>query len=106
MTSLFWLVAVFAAAAALAVAARFDQGYVQFAYGAWRVELSLLLFAVLALLAFIAAFIVLRMLQHTLALPAYVRAYRARRHRNRAQAALASAPVSYTHLTLPTILRV
>jgi len=91
MTSLFWLVAVFAAAVALAVLGRFDQGYVQFAYGAWRVELSLLLFAVLALLAFIAAFIVLRMLQHTLALPAYVRAYRARRHRNRAQAALASA---------------
>ena len=43
MRALLWLLAVFAAAAALAVAARFDQGYVQVAWGAWRIELSLLL---------------------------------------------------------------
>jgi HemY protein len=91
MRSLFWLLAVFAAAAAVAVLARLDQGYVRFAFGDWRVETSLLLYAVLLLLAFIVAFVALRMLQHTLALPAYVRAYRARRRRDRAQAALAGA---------------
>lgn len=91
MKSLFWLVAVFAAAAAIAVLARLDQGYVQFALAGWRVEMSLLFFAVLALLAFIAAYVALRLLSHTLALPSYVRAYRARRHRDRAQAALAAA---------------
>jgi HemY protein len=91
MRSLFWLVAVFAAAAAIAVLARLDQGYVQFAFAGWRVEMSFLFFAVLALLAFIAAYVALRLLSHTLALPTYVRAYRARRHRDRAQAALAAA---------------
>lgn len=91
MKGLAWLLAVFAAAAALAVFGHLDRGYVQFAYAEWRVEMSLLLYAVLALLAFIGAFIVVRMLQHTLALPAYVRAFRARRWRERAQAALAAA---------------
>jgi HemY protein len=90
MKGLAWLLAVFAAAAALAVFGHLDRGYVQFAYGEWRVEMSLLLYAVLALLAFIGAFIAVRMLQHTLALPAYVSAFRARRRRDRAQAALAA----------------
>lgn len=91
MKGLAWLLAVFAAAAALAVFGHLDRGYVQFAYGEWRVEMSLLLYAVLALLAFIGAFIAVRMLQHTFALPAYVSAFRARRRRDRAQAALAAA---------------
>ncbi len=91
MKGLFWLLVVFTAAAALAVFGRLDRGFVQFAYADWRLEMSLLLYAVLALLAFVAAFVALRMLQHTLALPGYVRAFRARRRRERAQAALAAA---------------
>ncbi|MEO8718932.1 MAG: heme biosynthesis HemY N-terminal domain-containing protein [Burkholderiales bacterium] len=91
MKGLLWLLAVFTAAAALAVFGHLERGYVQFAYSDWRVEMSLLMFGVLALLAFIAAFFALRMLQHTLAVPAYVRALRARRRRERAQAALAAA---------------
>lgn len=95
MKSLFWLLAVFAAAAAVAVLGRLDQGYVQFAYADWRLEMSLLLFAVLALLAFVAAFIAVRLLQHTLALPAYVRDWRARRSREKAHQALAAALQSW-----------
>ncbi len=91
MRSLFWLLAVFAAAAAVAVLSRLDQGYVRFAWGDWRVETSLLFYAVLSLLAFIGAFAAVRIAQHTLALPSYVRAYRVRRHRDKAQAALAAA---------------
>lgn len=91
MKGLFWLLVVFTAAAALAVFGRLDRGFVQFAYADWRVEMSLLLYAVLALLAFVAAYIMLRTLLHTMALPAYVRAFRARRRRERAQAALAAA---------------
>ncbi|MGH8708003.1 MAG: heme biosynthesis HemY N-terminal domain-containing protein, partial [Burkholderiales bacterium] len=91
MKGLFWLLVVFTAAAALAVFGRLDRGFVQFAYADWRVEMSLLLYAVLALLAFVAAYIMLRTLLHTMALPAYVRAFRARRWRERAQAALAAA---------------
>jgi len=51
MRALVWLLAVFAAAAVLAVGARLDQGYVQFAWSQWRVEMSLLMFGVLALAA-------------------------------------------------------
>ena len=91
MRSLFWLLAVFAAAVAVAVLSRLDQGYVRFAYGDWRVETSLLLYAVLSFLAFVAAFAAVRLAQHTLAVPSYVRAYRARRRRDKAQAALAAA---------------
>jgi HemY protein len=91
MRTLFWLLAVFAAAAALAVAARLDQGYVQFAYAQWRIEMSLLMFGVLAALAFIALYALLRLLRHTFALPAYVREFWRRRRRDRAQAALADA---------------
>ena len=91
MRTLFWLLALFAAAAALAVAARLDQGYVQFAYAQWRVEMSLLMFGVLAALAFIALYALLRLLRHTFALPAYVREFWRRRRRDRAQAALADA---------------
>jgi len=91
MRALLWLLAVFAGAAALAVAARFDQGYVQIAYAHWRVEMSLLLAIVLALGAFVALHALLRLAQHTVALPSYVRGYRARRRREQAQAALADA---------------
>jgi HemY protein len=91
MKGLFWLLAVFAAAAALAVFGRLDRGFVQFAYADWRLEMSLLLYTVLVLLAFVAAYLLLRMLLHTLALPAYVHTFRARRRRERAHAALAAA---------------
>ncbi len=91
MRLLFWLVALFAAAAALAVAARLDQGYVQFAYAQWRIEMSLLMFGVVALLAFAALHVLARLLQHAFALPATVRAFRERRRRDRAHAALADA---------------
>jgi HemY protein len=91
MRLLFWLLALFAAAAGLAVAARLDQGYVQFAYAQWRVEMSLLMFGVLALAAFAALYALLRLVRHTAALPSYVRAYRERRRGAQAQAALADA---------------
>ena len=42
MRALFWLVAVFAAAVALAVAGRFGEGYVALVVPSWRVEVSLL----------------------------------------------------------------
>jgi len=91
MKLLFWLLALFAAAAVLAVAARLDQGYVQFAYAQWRVEMSLLMFCTLAALAFALLHALLRLVQRTVALPAQVRAFRERRRSEQAQAALADA---------------
>ncbi len=91
MRSLFWLLAVFAAAVALVILGRVDAGYVLFIYPPWRVEVSMLFFAVALLASFFLLHAALRMLRHAVSLPAYVRAYRARRRRERAHAALAGA---------------
>ena len=95
MHALFWLLAVFAAAVALALAGRFGEGYVLFVYPPWRVELSMLLFVLAALAAFGAAYLAVRLMSHTLALPAQVRAYREGRKRIQAQSALAAALQCY-----------
>jgi len=95
MRSLFWLLAVFAAAVALVILGRIDAGYVLFIYPPYRVEVSMLFFAIAAVAAFAALYTTLRLLGHAVALPRYVRAYRARRRRERAHAALASALQAY-----------
>jgi HemY protein len=95
MKSLFWLLAVFAAAVALVLLGRFDTGYALFIYPPYRVEVSMLFFAMAALLAFALAYYGLRLLGQVFALPGSVRAYRARRRRERAHAALAAALQAY-----------
>jgi HemY protein len=95
MRSLFWLLAVFATAVALVILGRIDAGYVLFIQPPYRVETSLLFFAVATLAAFLLLYALLRLLTHAVALPAYVRAYRARRRRERAHAALAAALQAY-----------
>src|SRR6185436_1076251 len=91
MRSLFWLLAVFAAAVALVILGRVDAGYVLFVYPPYRVEMSMLLFAVSALAAFVLLYVAGRLLGQALSLPALVRSFRARRRRERAQVAFASA---------------
>jgi HemY protein len=91
MKSLFWLLAVFAAAVALVMLGRIDNGYVLFILPPYRVEVTMLFFGVALAVALILFYVVFRLLSHTLSLPAYVRAYRARRRRERAHAALAAA---------------
>ena len=95
MKSLLWLLAVFAAAVALAMLGRIDAGYVLFVYPPYRVEVSMLFFALALAAAFLSLYALLRLLGHALSLPAYVRAYRSRRRRERAHAALANALQAY-----------
>jgi len=95
MRSLFWLVAVFAAAAALAVFGRTNEGYALIIYPPWRIEVSLLLAIVVLLLCFAVLYTTVRLVQHALELPLHVRAYRERRLRERAQGALAAALQAY-----------
>ena len=95
MKSLFWLLAVFSAAVALVLLGRFDSGYAIFIYPPYRVEVSLLFFGIAALCAFGLAYAGLRLLSRVLMLPSSVRAYRARRRRERAYAALAGALQAY-----------
>src|SRR5712691_4578984 len=93
MRALFWLLAAFAVA--LVVLGRVGAGYVMFVYPPYRVELSLLFFAVASLAGVVLLYAALRLLGHAVSLPTYVRAYRARRRRERAHAALAAALQAY-----------
>ena len=95
MRSLFWLLVVSAAAVALVLLARVDSGYVLFFYPPWRVEMSVVFFAVAAAASFLVLYLLFRLLGHALALPATVRAWRARRRGARAHAALAAALQAY-----------
>ena len=95
MHALFWLIAVFAAAVAFALAGRVGEGYVLVVYPPWRVEVSLLLAVLVLVAAFGVAYLAVRVIGHTLALPTHVRAYRERRKREQAQSALASALQCY-----------
>ena len=91
MRSLFWLAAVFAVAVAIAILGRMHEGLVLLVLPPWRVELSLLLFALALLAGFALLYGALRLLGRTLALPAQVRAYRERRRHERADRALTAA---------------
>jgi len=95
MRGLFWLMAVFAAAVAFALAGRLGEGYVLVVYPPWRVELSLLLTLLALAAAFGLAYVATRLFGHAFALPAQVRAFRERRRREQAQSALASALQCY-----------
>lgn len=95
MRALFWLIAAFAAAVALAIVGRTNDGYALFVYPPYRVELSLTLFAVLLAGAFVALYLAARFLHHVLQLPMHVRTYRERRRRTKAQDALFDAAQAY-----------
>ncbi len=88
MRGLLWLLAAIAIAAGLSVAMRENEGYVLFVASPWRVELSLNLFVILLAAAFAAAYLLMRVVAHTLRLPGYVRAFRARQAERRARDAL------------------
>lgn len=95
MRALFWLLAVFAGAVALAIIGRGNEGYALFVYPPWRVELSLIFFAVVLVACFTVLFFFVRVIQHTLNLPLHVRNYRQRRKEEKARDALLGSVQAY-----------
>lgn len=91
MRVLFWVLAIFALAAGLVVAARYNTGYALLVFPPYRIELSLNLLAILVLGSAIAAYLVIRVVAATVALPSRVRRYRAERRRSRELGALLEA---------------
>jgi HemY protein len=91
MRTLLWLLVLAALAAGLSLAAVYNDGYVLFVLPPWRVELSLNLFVILALLGFVALYFSLRSVGALLAMPASVREFRARHARDKADIALREA---------------
>ncbi len=95
MRSLFWLVALLAAAVAIAILGRVDAGYVLFVYPPYRVEVSMLFFGFALVAGFALLYALIRLIGHALGLPAQVRAYRNRRRHDLAQASFVAALQAY-----------
>ena len=91
MRALIWLVVLFAVAAGLAVAARYNDGYVLIVANPWRVELSLNFLVVLLAGGFAVLYVLLRLVASTLAMPSQVAEFRARKRQERAIDALVNA---------------
>ena len=77
MRALLWALGVFAAAVAVSLLVE-DEGYVIVVAPPWRIEASLILALAAFLGAFVALYLLLRVVSHTLRLPVHVRAFRAR----------------------------
>ncbi|NTV69099.1 MAG: heme biosynthesis protein HemY [Azonexaceae bacterium] len=84
MRGLFWILALCGLAVAVALGARYNDGYVLVVFPPWRAEVSLNLFIVALLALFFVLYAATRALAVTLGLPKRVREYRARRQRESA----------------------
>lgn len=91
MKILLWFAALAVAAVGLALAALHNDGYALIVLPPWRVELSANLVLLLLMVGFLLAYAVLRFIANVLELPGKVRAYRARRIRERGETALRNA---------------
>lgn len=87
MRSLFWLLTLAALAVGLAVAARYNAGYVLLVTPPWRAEVSLNFFLLLAVVVFILLYWMVRLVSHTLALPRAVAEFRQRQRLHKATVA-------------------
>src|SRR5574340_611948 len=90
MKYLLWILLLFAAAVAL-VTASHHPAYVLLVYPPYRIELSLTLFIVLLMLAFIFGYGLLRLMFAVVQLPAYVRRFRLERAQGKARELLDDA---------------
>jgi len=84
MRGLLWLLGLFALAAALAVAGRYNEGYALVVLPPYRVQISLNLLILLLGGGFVAVYALSRLVSRALALPGAVQQFRQRRHRERA----------------------
>jgi HemY protein len=81
---LFWILALFGLAVAVALGARLNDGYVLLVFPPWRAEVSLNLLILVLIGLFMAFYAVMRILSATFGLPKRVREYRARQQRDKA----------------------
>ena len=85
------MVGVFGLAVALSLGLRAIDGYALFVFPPYRVEISLILLVILLFAGYALAYGLTRIVSHTLELPSYVRAFRERKRRDRAEDALHGA---------------
>jgi HemY protein len=95
MRVLIWVLALFAVAVGLVVAARYNEGYVLVVLPPWRAELSFNFAIILVLAAFVVAYIAVRTIIVTMAMPARVQAFRRRRAESRARYSFNEALINF-----------
>jgi HemY protein len=95
MKTLFSVIALFALAVGLVVAARYNDGYVLVVLPPYRVEVSLNLLVVLLAAGFVVLYVFVRLIMTAVQTPARVRQYRLARRRETAQSALLAALEAY-----------
>ena len=88
MRGLLWLLGLFALAAALAVAGRYNEGYALLVWPPYRLQISLNLLVLLLVGGFVALYTLSRVVARTMALPRAVQRYRERKSRERASQAI------------------
>jgi len=88
MRGLLWLLGLFALAAALAVAGRYNEGYALLVWPPYRLQISLNLLVLLLVGGFVALYALSRVVARTMALPRAVQRYRERKSRERASQAI------------------
>ena len=91
MRALFWLLVLAALAVGLALAARYNDGYVLLVLPPWRAEVSLNLFLLASLAGFFVIYLLARAVSHTLALPRAVAEFRRRRQQEKSALAVRDA---------------
>lgn len=79
MRALFWFLLLASLAVGIALAARYNEGYVLLVLPPWRAELSVNLFVLLSIAGFFLVYLAARAVSHTLALPRAVAEFRSRR---------------------------
>ena len=95
MKTFFTVIALFALAVGLVIAARYNDGYVLVVLPPYRVEISLNLLFVLLAIGFVLLYSLARLVTTAVQTPARVRQYRLARRRESAQAALLTALEAY-----------
>jgi HemY protein len=88
---LFWVILLAALAVAVTLGARYNAGYVLLVLHPYRIELSLNLLLAILVLAFVAIYLLVRVVVRTLRLPSDVREFRERRRLDRANRSLIAA---------------
>jgi len=91
MRAVLWLLILAAAAVGLALAARYNDGYVLLVLPPWRAEISLNLFLLASIVGFFVVYVLARAVSHTLGLPRAVAEFRRRRRQEKAALALHDA---------------
>lgn len=83
-----WILALGALAVAIALAGRYGSGYVVFVVPPYRIELSVMLFALLALVTFAVAYMLLRIARTAMRLPRALKSKKHERERAKSRTAL------------------